>query len=185
LPLMKKAGCRMLMVGFEFGTNAQLDSVKKGTTIEQSKAFAKEAHRLGFTIHGCFMIGAPGETAESAQATINFAKTLPLDTIQVSGIAVYPGTELYSWAKEKGYLTARDWTEWVNTDHEQVTILSYPQFSKEQIDLYIDKALKEFYLRPVQIAKMILKLRNWADFKRKLFGFKSFLDYFLFGKVKK
>jgi len=185
LPLMKKAGCRMLMVGFEFGTNAQLDSVKKGTTIEQSKAFAKEAHRLGFTIHGCFMIGAPGETAESAQATINFAKSLPLDTIQVSGIAVYPGTELYTWAKENGFLTAKDWTEWVNADHEQVTILSYPQFSKEQIDLYIDKALKEFYLRPAQIAKMILKLRNWADFKRKLFGFKSFLDYFLFGKVKK
>jgi len=37
LPLMRQAGCRMLMVGFEFGTQEALDAVKKGTTLEQSE----------------------------------------------------------------------------------------------------------------------------------------------------
>ena len=65
------------------------------------------------------MIGAPGETRQSAQATIDFAKSLPLDTMQVSGIAVYPGTPLYAWAKENNYITASDWSDWVDKNHEQ------------------------------------------------------------------
>jgi anaerobic magnesium-protoporphyrin IX monomethyl ester cyclase len=184
LPLMKKAGCRMLMIGFEFGTNKQLTSVRKGTTIELGREFAETAHKLGFTLHGCFMIGAPDETKSSAQKTIDYAKSLPLDTIQVSGIAVYPGTEFYKWAKQNDFITARDWTDWVDKNQEQVTLLSYPQMSKSEIDFYIDKALREFYLRPKQIWQMLLAIRSWDDVKRKVYGFKSFLNYFKKNKRK-
>jgi len=177
LPLMKKAGCRMLMTGFEFGTQEALDAVKKGITLEQSKKFAEVAHKLGFIIHGCFMFGAPGETRESARKTIDFAKSLPMDTVQFSGICTYPGTELYYWAKEKGYLIPKDWTEWVSEDYEQVTLLNYPRLSKKDIDEFIDKGLREFYLRPSQILKMALNIRDIGDLKRKAFGLKSFLNY--------
>jgi anaerobic magnesium-protoporphyrin IX monomethyl ester cyclase len=182
LPLMKKAGCRMLMIGFEFGTQAALDAVKKGITLGQSRAFAKEADRLGFILHGCFMIGAPGETKESAQATIDFANSLPLDTIQVSGVCVYPGTEMYTWAKQNGYLIPTDWREWISEDREQVTLLNYPQLSKNDIDGYVDKCLRAFYLRPVQILKMVFSVRSLGDIKRKLFGLGSFFDYFFSGR---
>jgi radical SAM superfamily enzyme YgiQ (UPF0313 family) len=178
LPLMKKAGCRMLMVGFEFGTQEALDAVKKGVKLEQSRKFAEEARRFGFIIHGCFMIGAPGETRESARATIEFAKSLPMDTIQISGICTYPGTEIYRWAKENGYLVPKDWSEWVDTDLEQCTLLSYPRLSKEEIDNLIDRGLKEFYLRPSQIIRMIRNINDVGDFRRKLFGLKSFIGYF-------
>lgn len=178
LPLMKEAGCRMLMVGFEFGTQQALDAVCKGITLEQSKLFAKEANRLGFTIHGCFMIGAPGETEDSAQQTIDFAKSLPCDTVQFSGLCPYPGTDLYRWAAESGYLVPKDWTEWVDGNHEQCTLLDYPQLSKEKIDYYIDKGLREFFLRPGQMARMLLSIRSFADVKRKLFGLTNFLRYF-------
>jgi len=178
LPVMKKAGCRMLMVGFEFGTQQALDAVKKGVTLEQSTRFAREAHRLGFIIHGCFMVGAPGETEETARATLAFARSLPLDTIQVSGICTYPGTELYDWAVANGYLVAEDWRDWVSDDYEQVTLLSYPQLSKERIDQLIDEGLKGFYLRPGQMLRMLFNIRSMADLKRKLYGLKSFVDYF-------
>lgn len=178
LPLMKEAGCRMLMIGYEFGTQKQLDAVKKQTTPEMGRKFSEEANRLGFILHGCFMIGAPEETKESAQATIDFAKSLPLDTIQVSGIAVYPGTALYDWAKKNDYITAKDWKDWVDENHEQVTLLSYPQMSKAEIDFYIDKALREFYLRPKQMWKMATNIRNIGDIVRKFYGLKMFLDYF-------
>jgi len=176
LPLMKKSGCRMLMVGFEFGTQKSLDAVKKQITLEQSKKFAEAAHKLGFILHGCFMIGAPDETRESADKTINFACSLPLDTVQFSGICVYPGTELFEWAKERGYIVAKDWTEWVSPTHEQVSLLNYPQLSKKEIDQFIDKGLIKFYLRPKQILKIGLEIRNFSDAKRKIFGFKNFLD---------
>lgn len=177
LPLMKRSGCRMLVVGFEFGTQEALDAVKKGITLEQSRQFAEVASRLGFTIHGCFMIGAPGETRESVRKTINFAKSLPMDTAQFSGICVYPGTEMYDWAKEKGYLVPADWRQWVNKNYEQATVLNYPWLGKEEIDEFIDTGLKEFYLRPRQICKMVLNIKNPSDLRRKVFGFRSFFDY--------
>ncbi len=178
LPLMKRAGCRMLMVGFEFGTQEALDAVKKGITLEQSQVFAEKARSLGFIIHGCFMIGAPGETRVSAQKTIDFAKSLPLDTVQFSGICVYPGTELYEWAKQNDYLVPSDWTEWINEKHEQTTLLSYPQLSKDEIDDFIDQGLRKFYLRPKQVMRMALNIKEYSDLKRKVFGLRSFMDYF-------
>ena len=182
LPLMRKAGCRMLMIGFEFGTQEALDAVKKGIKLEQSVKFAQAAHKLSFTLHGCFMIGAPDETKKSAQKTIDFAKSLPLDTVQFSGICVYPGTELYEWAKKNNYIVPKNWTEWLNDSLEQVTLLNYPQLSKAEIDKFIDKGLRQFYLRPKQIIKMFFSIRSISDLKRKIFGLGSFINYFFYKK---
>jgi radical SAM superfamily enzyme YgiQ (UPF0313 family) len=173
---MKRAGCRMLMVGFEFGTQEALDAVKKGTTLEHSVRLANEARRLGFTVHGCFMFGAPGETIESALDTIEFAKSLPMDTVQFSGICAYPGSEIYREARKKGFLVPTAWREWVDKNWEQVTVLSYPELSKEEIDQLIDKGLKEFYLRPKQILKMAKEIRTLDDLRRKIYGFARFVD---------
>jgi radical SAM superfamily enzyme YgiQ (UPF0313 family) len=181
LPLMKQAGCRMLMVGFEFGTNEALKVIRKGgVSIEMGKTFAERADKLGFTVHGCFMIGAPEETHASARATINYAKSLPLDTMQITGIATYPGTALYKWAQEKGYLLAKDknWKDWLTPEGEQKTLVSYPQLSHREINAFIDIGLKEFYLRPRQIWRMLISIRSVGDFLRKIYGFGAFLDYF-------
>ena len=177
LPLMKQAGCRMLMVGFEFGTQEALDAVRKGTTLEQSVRLAKETQRLGFTVHGCFMFGAPGETRESARKTIEFAKSLPIDTVQFSGMCAYPGSEIYQWARDNGSLVPNTWREWVDGNWEQATVLNYPELNKEEIDRLIDRGLREFYLRPKQMLRMALAVRSVDDLKRKLYGFLSFSGY--------
>jgi len=175
------------MTGFEFGYDEGLKAINKGgVSVEMAREYAIEADKLGFTIHGCFMIGAPGETKQTAQKTIDFAKSLPLDTVQITGVASYPGTSIYKWAKENNFLRADNWREWLNAEKEQRTLLSYPQFSSEEIDEYIDKGLKEFYLRPKQMWKMFLSIRTFGDLLRKLHGFKAFVDYFAkkFGLIK-
>ncbi len=180
LPLMKEAGCRMLMTGYEFGTDEQLRAIRKGgVSVDMAREYTHRAHHLGFTIHGCFMIGSPGETRDSARATIDFAKSLPLDTVQITGISAYPGTNLYKWAKAKGFLLAKDWSEWLTAQKEQKTLLTYPQLTNEEIDEMIDIGLKEFYLRPRQICSMLVSIRSLGDFLRKLHGLKAFFDYFL------
>ncbi len=188
LPLMRKSGCRMLMTGFEFGTDEQLRAIRKGgVSIQMASGYAKRAHDLGFTIHGCFMIGAPGETRESARKTIDFAKSLPLDTIQITGVAAYPGTTLYQWAKENNYLLTQNWSEWLTSQKEQRTLLNYPQLSSKEIDELIDTGLKEFYLRPKQMWQMLISIRSVGDLLRKFHGFKAFVQYFsqkLTGKLK-
>lgn len=179
LPLMRKANCRMLMVGYEFGTDDALRAVRKGgVNVAMGREFSRRAHELGFTLHGCFMIGAPGETRASARATIEYAKSMPLDTIQITGIATYPGTHLYKWAKDNGYLLAKDWKDWLTAAGEQKTLLCYPQLSNTEIDNLIDQGLKEFYLRPVQIWRMLVSIRSVGDLLRKIYGLNAFIHYF-------
>lgn len=183
LPLMTQANFRMLMTGFEFGYDAAFKAIRKGrVNIEMARKFSEEAHRLGFTIHGCFMIGAPDETKETARQTIDFAKSLPLDTIQITGIAVYPGTAMYHWAKENNFILADDWRDWLTAECEQKTIVNYPQLSAGEIDKLIDIGLKEFYLRPKQMWQMLISIRSFGDVLRKIYGLKAFINYF--GKSK-
>ncbi|MFA5088083.1 MAG: radical SAM protein [Candidatus Omnitrophota bacterium] len=179
LPLMRQAGCRMLMTGFEFGYDEGFRAVRKGgVNIEMAQKMAERAKQLGFIVHGCFMIGAPGETRATARQTIDFAKSLPMDTIQITGIACYPGTTIYKWAKENNFLLAADWREWLTAEREQKTLLNYPQLSHKEIDEFIDIGLREFYLRPKQIWQMLVSIRSLGDLLRKLYGLKAFLGYF-------
>ncbi|MBN2310910.1 MAG: radical SAM protein, partial [Candidatus Hydrogenedentes bacterium] len=90
LKLMKRSGCRMLCVGFEFGDQGVLDRVRKGTTVDMMHRFADNARKAGIRVHGCFMIGGPGETRETAQKTIELARQLKIDTAQFSGVVAYP-----------------------------------------------------------------------------------------------
>ncbi len=177
LPLMKRAGFRWLNVGFEFGTNEQLQAVKKGTSVEQSIRFAWAAKKAGLKVHGCFLIGAPGDTRESALKTIALARRIPMDTVQFTGITVYPGTEMYEQARQHGCLITRDWTEWLNPAKEQITNLKYDNLTTAEINELVDKGLKEFYLRPSQIWRIAQGIRTWGDIKAKFYGFLKFLDY--------
>lgn len=178
LKLMKKAGCRMLCVGYEFGDSSLLDAVKKGISQERMREFSYRCKEAGIMLHGCFMIGGPGETAESARRTIKFASELPLNTAQFSGVCAYPGTEFYSWCKTKNCLITKDWPDWVDEKLEQRTIVSLPGLSDKEINLLIDEGLKRFYLRPSQLLNILTHLDSWADIKTKIYGFRSFFDYF-------
>ena len=178
LRLIKRAGCRMLCVGFEFGDDDVLRSVKKGTTQEQMHLFARNADKARIRVHGCFMFGGPGETLETARKTIALSQQLQIDTAQFSGLVAYPGTEYYQWAKKNGYLIPNDWRDWVDANYEQCATVRCPDLSVEQINHLIDVGLRRFYLRPTQMLRMLRNIRSFSDVRAKLHGFQSFLNYF-------
>src|ERR1051326_9556147 len=49
-----------------------------------AQRFTENCKKLGLVIHGDFIIGLPGETRDSIRKTIDFAKRLDTETIQVS-----------------------------------------------------------------------------------------------------
>lgn len=176
---MRQANFVWTCIGFEFGTNSSLKAVGKHATVEQAREFAEFAHKQGLMMHGCFMFGSPEETKEDCRATIEFAKSLPLDTVQFSGIVVYPGTPIYTWAKEHHYLVPKKWDEWVGPDFKQTSLLNYPQLSNEDINKFIDIGLKEWYSRPSQIFRLGIKgIIHPSELKRLWYGFKSFLKLY-------
>jgi hypothetical protein len=100
-----------------------------------------------------------------------------LDTVQFSGLCAYPGSEIYAWAKEHGFLVPGTWREWVDENWEQVTVLSYPELGKDEIDRLIGRGLREFFLRPSQIMRMAGAIRSREDLRRKLYGFSRFVGF--------
>src|SRR6202790_4173973 len=76
LKAMADAGARLLIVGYESGDAQILKNIKKGATVEQAREFTKNCKKVGIRIHGDFIIGLPGETRETINRTIDFAKKL-------------------------------------------------------------------------------------------------------------
>ena len=98
LKVMRENGLRVLLVGYECGNQQILHNIKKGMRIDVARRFTEDCHRLGIAIHGTFVIGLPGETRETIEETIRFAREINPHTIQVSLAAAYPGTFLYDQA---------------------------------------------------------------------------------------
>ena len=98
----------MVDIGYESGNDTILKDVKKGTSVEQIRLFAKEAKRAGLSVHGNWIIGLPGETRETIAATKGLIKETRADAITVAVVTPFPGTELYKWAKESDYLVTAD-----------------------------------------------------------------------------
>jgi radical SAM superfamily enzyme YgiQ (UPF0313 family) len=148
LSWLKRAGLRLLCVGFESFDPGVLDAMGKRIAVEQFHRFREDARRTGVLVHGCFMAGGPGETPESLAHTLELAKALNPDTAQFFPLMVYPGTQAYDWAKSKGYLTTEDFRHWLTPEGLHRTVVSQPGLGAEDLVQWCDQARRSFYLRP-------------------------------------
>src|SRR6201996_6036040 len=137
------------------GDQQILINIKKGLRVERAKQFAADCRDLGITVHGTFILGLPGETKETIQETIAFAREVNPHTIQVSVAAPYPGTELYRQAKESGWLPPDDeGTTLVSQSGTQLAALNYPHLGHTEILDSVDDFYRRFYFRAPKIAEM-------------------------------
>ncbi len=167
MKIMKDAGCRLLIPGYESGVQDILDNARKGITLEQSRQFSRNAKEAGLLVHGCFIIGIKGETKETAMKTIEFAKELDPDDAQFFPLIVYPGTEAYEWAQKNKYLTTNDFSKWNTKEGWHNSLVTTPELSKEDVLKLCNIARNEFYLRPKFILKTLrLMLTSWGEVKR-------------------
>jgi len=177
---MKKANCRLLIVGYESGSDEILRNIKKGITVEQIRRFAKDARKAGLLVHGDFIIGLPGETKETIELTRKLIKETKPDILQVSVASPFPGTEFYKWCEENGYLLINDPNEYLDEQGHQKAIISYPWLTAEEIVQKVDSILKEYYLSlgyvPVAL-KQVFRKRGIEEAKRLYHSAKMFMRY--------
>ncbi len=168
LEVLKANGLRLLLVGYESGNQQILNNIKKGMRVEVAEKFTKDCHDLGIAIHGTFIVGLPGETKETIQETIAFAKRINPHTIQVSLAAPYPGTFLYKQAVENGWLDVEN-AELVDENGVQIAPLHYPHLSHTEIFNSVEEFYKKFYFRAPKIASIVSEMVRSPDMmKRRL-----------------
>ena len=155
LRVLRENGLRLLLVGYESGNQQILINIKKGLRVDRARQFAADCRDLGITVHGTFILGLPGETKETIQETIRFAREVNPHSLQVSVAAPYPGTELYRQAVEQGWLAADDeGAGLVSEDGTQLASLSYPHLDNTEILDSVDAFYRRFYFRAGKIAEM-------------------------------
>lgn len=168
LKIMKDNGLRLLLVGYETGSQQILFNIKKGMRVEFARRFTADCHKLGIKIHGTFIVGLPGETRETIEETIRFAQEINPHTIQVSLAAAYPGTVLYRQAAENGWLR-RDDGSLIAHNGLQISSLEYPHLRHEEIFEALATFYKRFYFRPRKIGEITWEmLQSWEMTKRRL-----------------
>jgi hopanoid biosynthesis associated radical SAM protein HpnJ len=167
LKAMKEAGCRLLIVGYESGDAQILKNIKKGATVERARQFTKDCHKLGLVIHGDFILGLPGETRETINNTIAFAKELDVETIQVSVAHAYPGTELYDYAVKNGFMVSSN--KMVDEGGHQLAHIQYPGLSSDFILSEVHRFYDEYYFRPKAAFRILKKAAFNGEERRRLY----------------
>jgi radical SAM superfamily enzyme YgiQ (UPF0313 family) len=167
------------VVGYETGNRQILINIKKGVRLDHARTFTENCHKLGIAIHGTFIVGLPGETKDTIQETIKFAQEMNPHTIQVSLAATYPGTFLYRQAEENGWLRG-DSGGLVAHSGVQVSSLTYPHLSHEEIFEAVSEFYRRFYFRPRKLWEMTSEMFSSADMlKRRAREGAEFLRFLL------
>jgi hopanoid biosynthesis associated radical SAM protein HpnJ len=166
LKAMRDAGCRLLIVGYESGDPQILKNIKKGATVEQAIEFTRNCKKLGLVIHGDFIIGLPGETPETIRRTIDFAKKLDTETIQVSIAHPYPGTEFYDQVVRNSQLTNAAMTD---EQGHQLPNISYAGLSDVDMLDAVEQFYGEYYFRPRVVWRVVKKALFDSEERKRLY----------------
>ncbi len=180
--LMRQAGCRQLCVGFESGDPAVLKTMKKGIGSDTMLRFMADARRAGILIHGCFMLGFPGETKASAKMTVDLALALKPDTVQFYPVMVYPGTEAFAEYERLGWLTAGRWQDWLTAEGLHNCVVRNEALDSAEIVRLCDQARRRFYLRPGYVLyKLTQVAKSPGELKRTVRAGRTFAKHLLRG----
>ncbi len=139
LETMGRAGFNSLMITPESASDPVLETMKKGFTRADAVRAAELVHRSGIRSMWFFMLGAPGETRETAEETVSFVERYlnSRDTLSMftTGIRILPGTELAQQAVAEGYLPA-------DQNFSESVFYFSPQVSEQWLLERVDQAIR-------------------------------------------
>ena len=166
LKMMKKAGCTLVSIGIESGSQEILDKIGKRITLEQIENAVSMLKKVGIQIYAYYVIGLPWETKETIEKTFKFAKKLNTEFASFYTATALVGTKYYEYAKKNRLGEINYEKPYIYPSTKSYSLTS------QEIYEYNKKLNREYYLRPSYILKMAGKINSIAKFK-------SYYDTFL------
>lgn len=184
LTVMKQAGCWRIHYGIESLVQKNLDTLKKGITVEQMFQAVEWTKRSGIEVEASFIFGIPRETYQEGLETIRLAKKLDPDYAKFYPLSPYG--KLFENIGQHGILV--DHNE-ENFGGQRITFVPFSMTKRELQKLYF-LAYRSFYFRPSMVYKRLRKIKRPGEFRKSLRGlcavgqfFKQELKYRLSGKT--
>ena len=107
--LMKRAGCSMVYLGLESGSDQTLHLMNKRTTVAEGMRAVHLFKDTGIKVGAFFIVGYPGETVESIESTFRLALSQPFDEISFNVPFPLPGSALFS--RVEALKPDQDWVD--------------------------------------------------------------------------
>jgi radical SAM superfamily enzyme YgiQ (UPF0313 family) len=164
---MKKAGCHQVLIGIESGDDEILKNIRKPIQRQRIQESIDIARKYGIESRCAFIFGNQGETVETMQNTLDYSIKLNPDLALYNISTPYPGTQLFQWAKDNGYLVTEEWSEF----ELSTFLLKLPTVTEEQVFSFYAFAHKKFYMRPIALWRRIKKFRQWSHVRDAMHAF--------------
>ena len=156
---MKKVGFYKLGFGVESADPVVLKIVKKKLDLNHLFEVAQMAKKIGFEVYGFFIIGLPGETEESYNRTIEFARKVDFDIANFTMAIPFVGTELFKMVENSGTFFV-DTTKNINEGfYAGKVFYEYGDMKKEDVLRRYKMAYKEFYTLKKRL-KLLFRIRS-------------------------
>ena len=159
--LMRQAGCRLVSMGVESGSQEILNQIGKRVTLEQIRKASLALKRAGIQQYSYFVIGLPWDTEETVQQTIRFAIELDSDYAIFFSAAALPGSRFYDYAVQHGLFDGENGNVFEQAYYYPAT--KGHHLSKERIFELHESAVRRFYLRPRYIWNSALRVRSLRE----------------------
>ncbi len=162
--LMRKAGFRFILYGFESANQSTLDRLNKGIRVKDIINGCRMAKKAGLDPHITSMIGYPWESYDEAMNTIKLAKELFekgwVDTLQATIVIPYPGTKLYNECKKNNWLKYDGPDGWPHYDMREPVMKSplKPSDVKK-----LTRELYKSFFTPKYVIRKLLSIRSKDD----------------------
>lgn len=98
---LARAGCEIVWIGAESGSQRILDAMEKGTTIAQIREAASRLQAVGVGVAFFLQFGYPSETRQELELTLNLVRECMPDDIGMSVSYPLPGTTFYDRVKNQ------------------------------------------------------------------------------------
>ena len=163
ISMMKSAGCYLIQVGIESGSNEMLRLIHKDITIEEAFRACRIIKKHKIELHAFFIVGFPQETDQTLKATMRAIKRIDCDMISYSIFTPYPGTESFDFCKERGMI-------------DDSYDVSYYNHQSPKNYFCINMPQERFRIYASTIEKMVDRknlIRNWINRIRENFSIES------------
>jgi radical SAM superfamily enzyme YgiQ (UPF0313 family) len=164
---MRDAGVEVISFGIESGNQDVLDYYNKKITTDQIRKVVKLSKEMGFFVNASFILGAPIETKEHIENTINFAKSIPLDSVVFYNLSYGYGSPIWDDAVKDGKLKPDEYN--ILADSKRGLGL----LTEEELNYYNMKAYKRYYYNPRLWAREFFFALSKRDFRFFKIGFKT------------
>ncbi len=158
LPLMRRAGNRMVQIGIEASNDEQREELNKQLSTEIAEESVRLLRQNDIVCQAMLIVGLPDDTPRTFEEKVRLVNRLDVDFPVFLVYTLFPGAPDYDKAIAKGWIELP-----ANYAHHDMAHILIPSehMNPQQIWDYTRWAWTTVYLNPIRLVRNLLSRNKW------------------------